>query len=411
MADEIRPFKINISDEELGNLNKKLALARIPDNVADAEWGEENGVTVDFIRRTVEHWRSGYSWREQEAKLNEMPQFKTTITLPSTNKAGQSFDPIEVHFAHVKATQKPAGGGDAIPLLFIHGWPGHFAEVQKALPALTAAGFDVVSPSLMGYGWSSLPRQAGLNYFLQGDVFHRLMLRLGYDRYVLQGGDWGAIVARALSMQHPEHVVALHLNMPLTRDHPELKPGDLEKFTEVEQAMIKRRESFMKYQSAYVQVQSTKPRTIGFALHDSPIGMLSWMADKMNVWSDLEKLPGGGYTADEYITWTLLHYFPGPTTAMQMYRANFSEQMQTTMTEPLTKMFAANRVDIPVGVSQFPKEIGASPKAWFEQENNLVFWRSHAKGGHFAAYEQPKEYAEDVIEFLTGQWKSLHQKL
>lgn len=166
---------------------------------------------MDFIRRTVEHWRSRYSWREQEAKLNQMPQFKTTITLSATNKAGQAFDPVEVHFAHVKTTatdQKPA-----IPLLFLHGWPGHFAEVQKALTALTAAGFDVVSPSLMGYGWSSLPRQAGFNFFHHGDVFHRLMVRLGYDRYVVQGGDWGAIVSRALLMQYPEHAVALHLNM------------------------------------------------------------------------------------------------------------------------------------------------------------------------------------------------------
>ncbi|KAI6362780.1 hypothetical protein MCOR25_006103 [Pyricularia grisea] len=409
MTDEIRPFKINISDEELDNLNKKLALARIPDNVADAEWGEENGVTVDFIRRTVEHWRSRYSWREQEAKLNQMPQFKTTITLSATNKAGQAFDPVEVHFAHVKTTatdQKPA-----IPLLFLHGWPGHFAEVQKALTALTAAGFDVVSPSLMGYGWSSLPRQAGFNFFHHGDVFHRLMVRLGYDRYVVQGGDWGAIVSRALLMQYPEHAVALHLNMPFIRNRPELKPGDEKNFTETELAMIKRYEWFAKEQRAYAQVHATKPRTIGFAMHDSPVGMLAWIADKMNIWSDLENLPGGGYTADEYITWTLMHYFPGPTTAMQMYRANFSEEMQTTLTEPVAKLLATNRVENPVGVTVFAKEIAAAPRVWFEKENNVVFWRFHAKGGHFAAYEQPKDFAEDVIEFLSGQWKSFQQKL
>ncbi|TLD22291.1 hypothetical protein PspLS_08212 [Pyricularia sp. CBS 133598] len=423
MADEIRPFKINISDEELDNLNKRLALARIADNIDDAEWGEVNGVTVDFIRRTVEHWRSGYSWRDHEAKLNEMPQFKTTIKLASTNKAGQAFDPVEVHFAHVKATQKPAGGGPAIPLLFIHGWPGNFAEVQQALPALTAAGFDVVTPSLMGYGWSSLPKQAGFSHFHHADVFHRLMVRLGYDRYVVQGGDWGALVSRALLMQHPKHAVALHLNMPFSRYRPEVSPDDLKKYTETEQAMIKRQQWFSDRQRAYTQVHASKPRTFGFALHDSPVGIftdqgkhaqlhrLSWMADKMNLWSDLENLPGGGYTADEYITWTLLHYFPGPTTAMQMYRANFSEQMHENVTESVAKLLASNRVENPVGVSHFPKEIAGSPRAWVEKENNIVFWREHAKGGHFAAYEQPKEFADDVIEFLTGQWQSFQQKL
>ncbi|EHA45862.1 epoxide hydrolase domain-containing protein [Pyricularia oryzae 70-15] len=410
MTDEIRPFKIKISDEELDNLNKRLDLARIPDNIDDVEWDEENGVTVDFIRRTVSHWRNGYSWREHEAKLNEMPQFKTTIKLSATNKAGQTFDPVEVHFAHVKATQKPASGGPAIPLIFIHGWPGNFAEVQKALPALNAAGFDVVAPSLMGYGWSSLPRQAGFNMFHHADVFHHLMVRLGYDRYVVQGGDWGAIVSRALLMQHPEHAVALHVNMPYVTSS-ELSPEESANLTEAELAAVERFQWYKDYEQAYTAVQATKPRTFGFALHDSPVAMLSWMADKMNLWSDLENLPGGGYTTDEYITWTLLHYFPGPTTAIQMYRANFGEQMKQHVAEPAAKLLARNRVDNPVGVSHFPKEIAVSPRVLFEKENNVVFWREQQKGGHFAAHEQPEVFAKDVIEFLTGQWKSFQANL
>ncbi|KAL8391001.1 hypothetical protein RB595_009857 [Gaeumannomyces hyphopodioides] len=370
--EQVTPFKVRIPDSELELLQKKLELARLPEYPADTAWGEEaeGGVTASLMRDTVQHWKTSYDWRAEEARLNELPQFlanQIEIT---------GFDPLTVHFVHARAAPSARDGG-AIPLLFLHGWPGSFMEVQAMLPTLLEAGFDVVAPSLLGYGFSSYPRQAGFNATHHAEAFDQVMARLGYSQYVVQGGDWGSMVGRTLALLRPSRVKALHLNMLVSRKvFGPISPEEEKDFTEPERVALARWKWFSETNTAYQQVHKTKPRTLGYALHDSPVGMLSWMMDKLLLWSDRRSKK---WTADEFITWTLLHYFPGPTTGMQMYRE-------------------------PTGVSHFPDEILMAPRRWAEEECNITYWKTHEMGGHFAAYEQPAALAADVIEFANAEW-------
>lgn len=196
-----RSPKINIPEAELDLLSRKLKIARLPTNLASQQWGESNGVTVPHIDKGVQYWQKSYDWRAEEKRLNEVPQFTTPIEV-------DSFGTLSIHFAHAKSLQS-----EAIPVLFLHGWPGNFAESYKMIPKLNHAGFDVVSPSLPGYGFSSYPDKAGFKHVHHAEVMHRLMQRLGYSRYVVQGGDWGFFIARCLAIMYPDHVTALHVNM------------------------------------------------------------------------------------------------------------------------------------------------------------------------------------------------------
>lgn len=244
MSQEVKRFKVQIPDSELELLRKKLELARLPEYPADSVWGEEaeGGVTMSLMRDTVQHWKTSYDWRAEEARINQMPQFTTLVEL-------QGFDPVTVHFVHARAPTSARAGG-AIPMLFLHGWPGSFLEVQPMLSTLLEAGFDVVAPSLLGYGFSSYPRQEGLTashhaeafdqvciyiidrslapfvrnvLILKGFRHPKVMARLGYSEYVVQGGDWGSIVGRAVTLLRPKRVKALHLNVVRsTRRHPAL---------------------------------------------------------------------------------------------------------------------------------------------------------------------------------------------
>ncbi|KLU82937.1 hypothetical protein MAPG_02004 [Magnaporthiopsis poae ATCC 64411] len=383
MTEEVKPFKINIPDSELDLLRKKVELARLPD-YEGVEWGEEDegGVTSAIMRETVDHWRTKYDWRAVEARLNQMPQYKTSIKV-------DGFDAIDVHFVHAKTT-KASGSRPPTPLLFMHGWPGSFIEVEEILPLLLDAGFHVVAPSLAGFGFSSYPRQAGFSMFPHAQVMHRLMVRLGYDSYVVQGGDFGSLIGRTMALQQPDHVKALHVNMLVSAPHGQLPDED--QLTERERKCAARARLFTQAGSAYQAVHRTKPRTIGYAFHDSPVGMLAWMADKLMWWSDRAAKT---WTPDELITWTLMHYFPGPTTAMVAYRENQFHAFFTTLTakEPDSK--------VPIGFSHFPKELNFTPKPQLDKAiGNLAWMREHDVGGHFAASERPAVLAADVIEFF-----------
>ena len=339
------------------------------------QWSENNGVFLEVMRDTIHHWRHVYDWRKEEARLNEMPQYKASINV-------DSFGLIDVHFVH-----SPSFSPNAIPLLFLHGWPGSFAEVHKILPKLNAAGFHVVAPSLPGFGFTSCPKKAGFTGKETALLMQKLMSRLGYSKFVVQGGDWGAMIAWTMAVYHPDHVEAVHVNL-LSTEKPNFKSEPT--YTEVEKRTLARHEWFDTQEFAYYWVQNSKPRTLGFALHDSPVGMLAWMADKLFTWSD--SYP---WSSTELITWTLLHYFPGPTTGFQIYRENSATAMAMG---PDAKRF----LEVPTGVSAFAKETEMVPRSWAEQRANIVFWQEHDSGGHFAAYEKPDEFADDLIKFFSS---------
>ena len=342
-------------------------------------WAEPNGVTAKLMEDTLRYWRDRYSWRNEEKRLNRMPQYTTFIEV-------DEFELVNVHFVHSLSSSS-----NAIPLLFVHGWPGSFQEVSKALPKLNAAGFHVIAPSLPGFGWSSCPNKAGFKIRQIAELLHKLMSRLRYRNYVVQGGDWGAMVAWSMAHWYPDSVKAIHINL-LSLQKPDFETEP--EYTEFEKRSLRQHEHFDTKEFAYYLVQNTKPRTFGFAMHDSPVGMLAWMTDKLFTWSD--SYP---WSPEELITWTLLHYFPGPIRAFQIYREN-------SATEMISGAEADRFLQTPTGVSAFAKEAEMVPRSWAERKANIVFWQEHDSGGHFAAYEKPEEFVDDLVRFFPSVWEA-----
>ncbi|KAL8878326.1 MAG: hypothetical protein Q9198_003837 [Flavoplaca austrocitrina] len=355
----VKPFQINIPDSELDLLQQKLELARLPANLDGARWAEDNDVTVSKVKETVDFWRAGYDWREEEAKLNRLPQYTATVKV-------EGFEELDLHFLHSPS----ASSKTAVPLLFIHGWPGSFAEVTKILPILDEAGFNVVAPSLPGYGFSQCPEEPGFKNKHDAEALHQLMLKLGYDRL------------------YPEHVKAVHTNHVNLATMPKPEFDKEPHYTDFEKRSIAQHDHFSNFEFAYYRIQGEKPRTLGFALHDSAVGMLAWMMDKLFTWSD--NYP---WTPTELITWTLLHYFPGPTTALHMYRENDASPRREIPYE-----------STPTGVSAFAGEMEMVPRSWAEGTANIVFWQEHEEGGHFAAWENPEALAGDMVQFFRSVW-------
>ncbi|KAF2447060.1 alpha/beta-hydrolase [Karstenula rhodostoma CBS 690.94] len=375
-----KPFKVDIANEEQELLLKKLQLARLPIGDCESTWGEDNGITVGFMQTMIEYWLKEYDWASEQRKLNELLQFKVDIELEDWGTFG-------IHFIHALSSEKTG-----IPLIYLHGWPGNFTEVKQILGPLQSAGYHVVAPSLPGFGFSSYSTKPGFKNWHSAQLLHRLMIGLGYEQYVVAGGDWGAMIASSMVRLYPEHIQAVHLTNVFVKP-PE--NSDKLDYSEFEQRSLSRMGWFQQGQAGYGQIQSTKPRTLGFALHDSPVGMLAWMADKILMWSD--DYP---WTEDEIITWTLLHYFPGPTTAFQMYFENLSLATAGEI-PPGTERY----VKVPTGVSAFAQEVFMVPRSWAERDFNIVIWQQSPKGGHFPGYEQPQVLSSDIDKFFKTQWK------
>jgi pimeloyl-ACP methyl ester carboxylesterase len=376
--------KISIPDSEVSLLHQKLLLARLPKGLASAKWTEAstNNVTTSLLDSVLQTWLTSYSWREQEVLLNSLPQFTTSISVTG-------FGELNTHFVHSLSKSS-----HAVPLLYLHGWPGSILEITKALPLLNEAGFHVVAPSLPGWLSSSTPTEKGFDISKHAECMHNLMLKLGYSKYILQGGDWGGEIAPMLAGMFPDHVLALHVNYFDIVPLPEVTGN--ENFREFEENSIKIFKHWLKNESAYTQIQGTKPLSLGIGLHDSPIGLLAWITDKLFSWSDCYPKNPKGYrwTNEELITWTLIHYFSndGPTAPFHMYVENNFGVFE----EGNNRKF----VDVPTGVSAFRCEAEMVPRMWAEEKANVVWWREHEIGGHFAMYERPEEMVVDIVEFV-----------
>ncbi|TRM57249.1 Alpha/Beta hydrolase protein [Schizophyllum amplum] len=372
-------FKITTTDEQLTLLQKKLALTVLPDELEDS--GRDYGAPLADIKRLVARWRDGFDWRAQEAAINdELPQFTRDIDV-------EGHGTLNIHYVHMKS-----GQAGAIPLCFIHGWPGSFIEARKLAPLLVGGAngqpsFHVVALSLPGYGFSQQPRKKGFGLAQYAETAHKLMLALGYTTYVAQGGDWGAMITQTMSRAYGEkHVKAWHTNMPIGQPDAEEKDLSISSYEPEEQIMIKNAEHWRKQESAYLHIQRTKPQTLGYGISDSPVGLLAWIHEKLVSWSD--NYP---WTDDEVLTWVSIYWFSraGPTASLRIYYEVFNKGQEDT--RPPSKASP-----IPLGFSIFPGEIMGSPKLWRDRLGNVVFEEKHEKGGHFAAYEVPELLAGDL---------------
>jgi pimeloyl-ACP methyl ester carboxylesterase len=327
----------------------------------------------------VEYWRDKYDWRAQEARLNELPHFRTRID-------GQS-----IHFIHARSRH-----ADAFPLLITHGWPGSVVELLEVIPRLTdpethggqaTDAFHVIAPSLPGYGFSEPTRTRGWDPWRIARAFLELMRRLGYTRYGAQGGDWGAQVATRIAALDPEHCAALHTNMPIASP-PEV-PAPL---SDQDKADLAAMAHFQREESGYAIEQSTKPQTLGVGLNDSPAGLLAWIVEKFRTWSDCDGHPESVYTRDQLITNVMLYWVTQTITS--------STRLYWELQHSGSGQGAPKFVEVPTGIARYPKEVIRFPRAWVERHYNVTHWADMPRGGHFAAMEQPELFALDLRNFF-----------
>jgi len=380
-----QPFTISVPDSEIELLRRKLEVTRLPDELDDARW--DYGVPLADVRRMIAYWKDGYDWRKAEADINTLPQFTRDIEV-------DGFGALNIHYVHQKSTVE-----NAVPLLFVHGWPGHFLEVRKMLPLLTAASedhpsFHVVALSLPNFGFSEAPKKKGFGSHQYAEVCNRLMLALGYSEYVIQGGDWGYLVGKVIASDYGHKTVkAWHTNMPVAGPpsiwtHPVRFLGFLGSlalpWSERDKAGMARTMEARSKGMGYFKEQSTQPQTVGYSLADSPAGLLAWIYEKLVRWTD--SYP---WTDDEVLTWISIYWFSraGPAASVRIYYE---------VTDGGGAITDGAWSSIPLGLSYFPKEIAVVPKLWVRAIGNVVHESDHERGGHFAAFERPEDLAGDV---------------
>ena len=364
---EIRPFTLAVPQSELGNLNTRIDLTRWPEKETVEDWSQ--GTPLAALQDLVAYWRNGYDWRRCEAGLNALGQFMTEI------------DGLPIHFIHVRS---PHAG--AMPLIMTHGWPGSVIEFMGVIEALTnpddpAQAFDLVLPSLPGFGFSGKPATTGWGVEKIGRAWGELMARLGYTRWVAQGGDWGSAVTTAIGVQRVPGCAGIHLNMPIGRPLPE----DMENPTPAELKALGALKHYQDWDSGYSAQQRTRPQTVGYGLVDSPVGLAGWIFEKMWAWTDNSGSPFDALSRDQILDNIMLYWLPANgASSARLYWESFGS-------------FAPQEIELPVAVSAFPKEILPTPRKWAERNyRNLVHWGDMEKGGHFAAWEQPEAFVSEL---------------
>jgi pimeloyl-ACP methyl ester carboxylesterase len=373
------PFSPQTPPEALDDLRGRLLATRWPDAPEDAGWGM--GVDVDYLRELVAYWADGFDWPAQEAALARLPHFRVAL------------GGLGVHFVHVRA-QAPAGA--ALPLVLSHGWPDAFWRYVKVIPLLTDPGghgadpadaFDVVVPDMPGYGYSDRPAGAPLDSIAVAGLWARLMDVLGYRRFGAAGGDIGSHVSRYLALDHPDRVVAVHR----TDAGVPFFAGDRSELAPEERAWIDAGAAWGATEGAYAALHRTKPQTAAVGLTDSPAGLAAWIVEKLRAWSDCDGDVERSYTKDEILTLVSLYWFTGTIgSSMRMYRANGA----------IPPAQLARRVEVPSGFALFPGDLVRPPRAWLERTANTVRVTEPERGGHFAPFEEPELYAEELRAFF-----------
>lgn len=377
----LTPFRIDVPDSILDDLQARLNNTRMASGMAKAGW--DYGTSPVYLDDLIDYWRKEFNWRKQENYLNTFNQFRAEM------------DGVGIHFIHERGK-----GDNPIPLLLIHGWPDSFARFLKIIPLLTdpashgaklQPAFDVIVPSLPGFGFSDRPRQPGMT-FAFGDLLHKLMVgELGYSRFAVHGGDWGGIVTEHMARSHSESLIGIHLtDVPFF--HMFQKPSDPSR---AEAAYLKTMEEFPQHDGAYALIQSTRPQTLACGLNDSPAGLAAWIVEKFRAWSDCDGNLEKRFSKDEILTNIMIYwvtqtidssFFPYYDLANAGALRWISETFKTWL----------GSTKVPAGFALFPKDIGTPPREWAERFFNVQRWTKMPRGGHFAAMEEPELLAQEL---------------
>ena len=376
----IRPFTIDVPEEVLLDLQSRLAQTRLPDQIPGTGW--DYGTDRAYLEELLEYWRNDFDWRAQEAILNQFDHFKTVV------------DGVDVHFIHQRSPND-----DATPLLLTHGWPGSFTEFTNLIGPLTDPAsygsdpddaFHLVVPSIPGFGFSGKPTERGYNPERMADVLAGLMERLGYERYGMQGGDWGGVIGRIVAANHGEQVIGFHSNFVFGGPPPDMEDPEAGVPTE-ELELREARLAIRLSDRGYSEIQATKPQTVGYGLNDSPAGLAAWIVEKFHGWSDHGGDVENSFTKDQLLTNITLYWVTGTATSSARI---YYESRHTPPTR------AVGYVEVPTAGAIFPEEILFTPRKWAEANYNIVRWTRMPEGGHFAALEQPELLIDDIRAFF-----------
>jgi len=371
------PFEIKINQEILDDLSDRLASTRWPDELEGINWNQ--GANLDYMKELIDYWQNEYDWRRIEAELNKYSHFMAKI------------DDSHIHFIH-----EHGKGPDPTPIIITHGWPGSFFELYKLIPLLTDPGsyggdpdtsFDVIIPSLPGYGFSDRPRKRGMGSLKHAaGLWAKLMTEeLGYERFAAAGGDFGALVTQHLAESYPELLIGIHL----TYIGVYFSTPQQSELSEAEKTYLQKIQQWTYSEGAYFMVHSTKPQSISYGLNDSPAGLAAWITEKFQTWTAKEELLGG-ISKDELLTNIMIYWV---TQTISSSIRTYSEEMPGKL-EPLPP--------VPAAFARFPEDINPPPREWVERRVNLKQWTEMPRGGHFAGLEEPELYADDIISFFRG---------
>jgi len=376
----ISPLKINVPEAQLTDLRERLARTRFPDDIIGSGWSY--GFDREYLHSLRDYWLNDFDWRRQEQDWGQLPHFQAEI------------QGLKIHFIHVRGA-----GKRPLPIIVTHGWPGTFLEMVKIIPMLANPGqfggdpgdsFDVIVPSLPGFGFSGRPSVPGWNTFKIAEVWGELMQQLGYEKFVAQGGDFGANVSTVLAWKYPQRMTAFHLNYI---------PGSYLPFVDESSAMNEEEKAFLASadrwideKGAYWHVQRIQPQTIAAALNDSPMGLAAWLIDKYRDWADCDGDVERRFTKDDLLAHASLYWLTETIgSSMRLYVESSKAPLHFARGE---------RIDVPCGVARFPKEEPMPPRCWAQRVYNIQRWTQMPRGGHFAAWEEPELLARDVSEFF-----------
>ena len=375
----VHPYQIDVSQSLVDDLKARLRQTRWSESQTVSDWSQ--GVPADYHREFCDYWANRYDWYATQQRLNGFPQYITAL------------DGLDIHFIHLKSTH-----AEARPLLMTHGWPGSLVEFNKVIGPLTdptryggapADACHVICPSLPGYGFSAKPQTPGWDVHRIATAWDELMQRLGYQHFFAQGGDWGAGVTLTIAAQDLGHCQAVHVNMPTAGP----TQAALTNPTPEDSRVLERIAYFQTWGAGYHKQQSTRPQTLGYGLADSPVGQAAWILEKFYEWTDCEGHPENILSRDELIDNIMFYWLTNSgASSARLYWETFTPKPARPRTGPIA---------MPVGVSVFPQEIMAGPQSWSEKFlSNIVYWHEVEKGGHFAAFEQPERFVEEIRKWL-----------